>query len=454
MEIALFLVLASMLVLYAYITNYDLLNPGVIFLATWVISSFVTVIYAPRWHLDVSWRAFLVVVIGAFAFCIGILISMSRLKKWSLKRHSLGEQRTEKKLSDRKLIMVLLYLFLAILYLGVKIYEVSVLSGNEWGILHMFEYARYGLTHLDLNLGRWSAYFLRINYGLGIVLFYFFCDGLFREKFNAYRLKLLGLVALTIATTIFSTGRTQMLGLMAAYMMLFLLEYARDHAWQDPKHMRRVFLWMVASGVSFVILFVLFGIVALNRLGGLSILDNIAVYVGSPIPALSHFLEYRYYYPYPTYFGENTFISIYGTLKSFLIITETAESYLKPIASAYVRTNVYTLYYQYIADWDSWVVPIFMSINGAFYGSLYAEMKYSRRGGVFMKLMYATMMYSLVAMFFQEAFFSLFNTHVMRYGFALIAYFLLITEPGRIRRVFTQLETWIKSRRGSSRADR
>jgi oligosaccharide repeat unit polymerase len=440
MAILLFASLLLLLWLYILIVDYDLLNPGVIFLSTFLISSFIYIFYNDIWGIDLSLKAFIVIIIGAFTFCLGVFFTLLIFHSKKVKPNNLTisnnintKERKKRSyiLGNTKLFFVFCYLIVSGLIMFFQVYKVSVEAGNVEGITKMIEYARFGTTNLDLSLGRLTANLLRINYSLGIVLFYFFCKDLFKKKVNSYRIKILLLSIFALALSIFSTGRTQILGMIAAYLFLFILEYARVYAWKNKKYMKKVFDWLVRASLTFIILFTLSGVFALNRMGEAtygSIIDNIAQYIGSPIPSLSYFIENRESYGVPSYFGENTFITIYGTLKTLGVVNEVADVFLPPVVTSTLRTNVYTLYYRYIYDFGIISVPLIQIINGIIFGYLYGRIKYFNRENVYIKLLYAILMYPLIMMFFEEQLYALLNTHIIRFLMAVIIYKILMIK--------------------------
>jgi oligosaccharide repeat unit polymerase len=436
MEISLFIIIISMLIFYCMIINFDLLNPG-----TWLLSTMINMFYSSKWGIKINSMTIWVVAIGTIAFCLGILMIAflyeSKKNRCNISK-SINIKKQELNIRRFKLYIIYMYIIISAIIMFQEVYKVSILAGNTKGYAEMIKYARLGATHYNLGFGKLTANLLRINYSLGIVIFYIFCNGVFEKKVSKERKELFIVSIISLCLSSFSTGRTQFLGMISAYLMILLFEYARCYAWKNNRYMKKVFKWIIIGCLIFVGMFTLSGIFTLDRMGNSTIndiIDNIALYIGSPISCLSYFIENISSYGQPMYFGENTFISIYGTLKSLGVVEIIPDVFLPPVVTANFRSNVYTLYYHYIYDFGILGAIFIQLINGIIYGWLYYRIKYSIVERVYTKLIYVILMYSLVMMFFQETLYSMLNTHIIRFIASIIIYKILTSNINIIKNI-------------------
>ena len=234
-------------------------------------------------------------------------------------------------------------------------------------------------TNYDFSLSRLSLNLLRVNFSLGIVFFYFFCESLFSGKDGIfYKGKLLLVSLISLGISLLSTGRTELLGLVAGYAIVYMLFFSKYYSWRDSRYGVKLFRSLLIIGFVFLVLFMAVGTFVLNRVDSraeFGILDNLVKYMGSPIQALDYYLKNPTLYSDNQVFGENTLIAIYGTLKSLGLSSHELTPFLPVVHFNDDKTNVYTIYYYFIKDFGYFSVLIFQLLYGFFYGSFYYSIK-------------------------------------------------------------------------------
>ena len=220
------------------------------------------------------------------------------------------------------------------------------------------------------------------------------------------------------------SGRTELLGLVAGYAIVYMLFFSKYYSWRDSRYGVKLFRSLLIIGFVFLVLFMAVGTFVLNRVDSraeFGILDNLVKYMGSPIQALDYYLKNPTLYSDNQVFGENTLIAIYGTLKSLGLSSHELTPFLPVVHFNDDKTNVYTIYYYFIKDFGYFSVLIFQLLYGFFYGSFYYSIK-KRYFTPLKVIIFALFAYPLVISFFQETLLSLLTTHINRIIYAFVIY--------------------------------
>lgn len=421
-----FLILANILLVLFCLRLFgrDYANPAIIYSIIWLVASVFTVFYSLRWGGPLSGITVAVIVLGNLMFIFGILMSSGLIAAQSSKRLDL---RTNIKVNNLSFILILGLLFFIVRYVYADlVYLASQAKQDMNGVFKIIELARQITTNYDFATSRLSLNLLRINYAIGIVFFYFFCEALFTQKGQLfYKGKLILISILSLGVSLLSTGRTELLGLISGYGMIYMLFYSNYLAWSDSRYSRKLVSVLIKLGIGFLLLFMLVGNFVLNRIDGegyLGTVDNLIKYLGSPIQALDYYLTHSDFYPANTVFGQNTLIAIYGSLRSLGLVDFVLTPFLPVVNFNGDRTNVYTIYFYFVKDFGYLSAAVIQFVYGFFYGSLYYIIKKVRFTPMWI-ITFALLTYSLVISFFQETLLSLLTTHINRIIYAFIIYF-------------------------------
>ena len=361
------LILGGLFLLFLTIKTVgrDYANPAFIYLAIWMIASIFTAFYSSKWGEGLSLITVTVIFVGNAIFLMGVLLSSNLFAE-----RKLDAKPSQIKVSNFFIILVLLFLAYAVRFIYSDLLYLAAQSKQvPGGLFKTIELARHMTTNYDFSLSRLSLNLLRVNFSLGIVFFYFFCESLFSGKDGIFRSLLI-------------------------------------------------------IGFVFLVLFMAVGTFVLNRVDSraeFGILDNLVKYMGSPIQALDYYLKNPTLYSDNQVFGENTLIAIYGTLKSLGLSSHELTPFLPVVHFNDDKTNVYTIYYYFIKDFGYFSVLIFQLLYGFFYGSFYYSIK-KRYFTPLKVIVFALFAYPLVISFFQETLLSLLTTHINRIIYAFVIY--------------------------------
>lgn len=417
------LILGGLFLLFLTIKTVgrDYANPAFIYLAIWLIASIFTAFYSSKWGEGLSLITVTVIFVGNAIFLMGVLLSSNLFAE-----RKLDAKPSQIKVSNFFIILVLLFLAYAVRFIYSDLLYLAAQSKQvPGGLFKTIELARHMTTNYDFSLSRLSLNLLRVNFSLGIVFFYFFCESLFSGKDGIfYKAKLLLVSLISLGVSLLSTGRTELLGLVAGYAIVYMLFFSKYYSWKDSRYGVKLFRSLLIIGFVFLVLFMAVGTFVLNRVDSraeFGILDNLVKYMGSPIQALDYYLKNPTLYSDNQVFGENTLIAIYGTLKSLGLSSHELTPFLPVVHFNDDKTNVYTIYYYFIKDFGYFSVLIFQLLYGFFYGSFYYSIK-KRYFTPLKVIVFALFAYPLVISFFQETLLSLLTTHINRIIYAFVIY--------------------------------
>lgn len=303
--------------------------------------------------------------------------------------------------------------------------QLSLLVEPSTSFNKVLEGARYVSTRSLGHISYLSASFLRFLYSLGVVYFYYFCKEYFYPQTSKINKILIAIISiLAFLSSILSAGRSELLGMMSAYLFIFLIFYSKKYAWNDQNYRNKVLKILFRTGISFIVLFLVVGVFILNRTGGNqgeTIVSNLFKYLGSSIGALDYFINNREIYPENHSFAQNTFLSIYSTLTSLGLYSGDRTVFLPFVRIANSSTNVYSLYYYFIQDFGYFLGVMFQFAYGYIFGVLYFYIK-KRNFNRFTIIIYALFSQAIVMSFFAEQLFSVLTNHLVR---IMIAFVLL-----------------------------
>lgn len=420
MGILLFFLSFSLLVFFISKVNKDFANPGFLYLGVWLIATFSSLFIIKEG--DISFKTVLVVILGNLLFVLGILFS-----QYFVVTHSKKIVIDEIYIPVWLTILLFLFILWGLNYIYRDLLNVSRIVEPSISFNKVLEGARYASTRSLGRISYTSATLLRIYYALGVVYFYYFCKSLFyTQRSNLYRYTLLGMSLLLLGSSILSTGRSELLGMVAAYLTLLLLFYSKCYAWENIKYRGKLLKIIIYAGFIFLGLFLIIGVFLLNRTGknqGESLFDNLFKYLGSSIGGLDYFLNNRSLYGVSKSFGQNTFLSLYSTLTSLGIYTGTREVFLPTVNISGILTNVYTIYYYFIQDFGYFIGILIQFLYGSIFGYFYYFIK-KRHFSKYFLIIYSLISQALIMSFFAEQFFSVLTNHIVRIGFAIV--FLVI----------------------------
>lgn len=409
------------------ITRFDIISPANLYLATWLLSASLGIFLENIWGVNVSFTSVIVLFTCICLFCFPIFI-LSRTNHFNEKISLLPT------ISYIKVFLILLYLIFSYFWIN----NILLSAATELGYdpeshpMSLIQFMRYATTHSDeyeVNMGRMFPNLLRVNFAIGCITFYVFVVNISNKGFffKKFLLVLVSLIALYIS--ILSTGRTMILSMIIAYLIIYLLESGRV-AWNDKNKMRKLIYVLLGVLVLSLVSFILVGIFVLNRFGdgGVEqIFSNISVYLSSALVSFSIGIENIHWYPVAR-FGEYTFNSFYGTLKSIGLIDNFISPFLLGINVDGWNSNIYTNNFKYILDFGYSGAFILNLGLGCLIGWIYRKIKVDKLNNFILVSFYSIIMYGILMSFFDEQFFLNLNNFIIRWIYAVILFYILVSK--------------------------
>lgn len=406
-----------------YVSKFDLINPAVLVLAVWFLSSFLAIFFVNDWNVEVSFSSTLIQLSCLSALTIPcILINYKTYKQ--------VEMTSYRDFSNFILFSLLVYVICSY-FLVIKILTDFAV---EWGYseesqMSLLQFVRFQMTHNDdVHLGRIFPFVLRLNFALGCIAFYIFCENLFLHSKNKKKLLLLLLLSIIpLYISVLSSGRTLILAMIVAYLAIYLVKIGKIKAWSDHKKMKRLLYILISIPLSFIVIFILIGMFALNRFGDgeiSSIYSNLAMYLSSSIALFSVGLENISFFP-DGRFGEYSFNSIYGTLKGMGLIENFISPFLLPVNIGEWNSNVYTANFRYVLDFGVSGAILVNLLIGSLLGVLYHIIKFIKIENFILFSLYFLLLYGIMMSFFDEQLFFNINNFIFRWLFILLIYYSL-----------------------------
>lgn len=373
-----------------FIKRKDIFTPVFIYNTVWIISSICTSILIKKINVEITINTQIIIILSTLFFNIPFFINTSEKIKLSRKRITLDIPFFIQLIS-----FLFILFFIHILYQ--ELYKISILSGNTGddsrNISSIISYARYGRTHYNITLGRKVANILRLNYAISTVFGIVLINKILYKNLKKRDIVLIGIEIFSIGICSFSGGRTDIINQLIILLGFYIIEYTKIY-----RNNLKLLKIIIVITIILVLLFILQGIFLLNRIDKAHILDNIYLYLGSPIVALNEYLNGKVDGIKDLYFGSNTFMPLYGFLSHFINIENNIE-FFPPIKI--MKSNAYTSIFPYLIDFGILGTLIFQFIKGLIFKKMYFSILKSSKLGIYYFL-FLSILPTIVFSFFDE----------------------------------------------------
>lgn len=408
--------------IFIYYKNNDLFNPAIIFNIGWIAALLCFYFYSEKWNIELSLFTEIIIFLGIYSFDFSSFFKIGNKTQSKLERKI--------KIYDVtfcKIIVIIIYLIVSLIYMYNKLFEISKLSGNTVNnISEILTYVRYGRTHNNITLGSDIAYILRVNYCICLVFSLIF----FRKIFFSYRKNklILLVIFLSFITNVFSGGRLEVFSQILGISIIFIIDYTYIFIWKDKKYLYKIIKWMGLFTSFLFLLFIFHGVFILNRINTNSlenVIDNVAIYLGSSIACFNEYIVGNIEIK-SKYLGYHTFITIFGFISHFINI-EQGPIFFPPVVRQNFRSNVYTTLFPYISDFTIIGMIIIQFVKGILYKKIYLNcISITKKNRDVLILIYACLINSLVFSFFEEIFFRRLNAIIILILLCLFFYRVLL----------------------------
>lgn len=411
----------AFLIIYS---KFDFLEPSVLVVGMLTISTFMAIIVAERWGLQISFKGFLFIILTALAFFGGGFFA----------RKCLGANREIPKAANSnhtydiswKVIFAVVLVMLVMLYANIeRVYAISLKYGNFEGLggyLNMIRVVRPLLESGEMpSFGLMFGVFFNLSRLIAYIFIYLFAYNLLYSKAHRADFGLLIPALLEIPFQILTTGRLGLFIVVVYTLIVATLLYQKGNNYSFKCKMNALKL-MAAGGVVFVCAFLLMGMLTWKGVTEdrtpLIILSH---YLGLSVPALDTLTQMTL--PESAYVGSHTLQGAYRFLHAVFPDIPAVDAFLPFVQYNGIDTNVFTMFGQYLMDYGYIGALALSWIFGFIYTACYTSVKYSEKNIEVPIIMYGYLAYPLFLCSISERIFMDFTNTAG--AFAILLFILL-----------------------------
>lgn len=400
MALLLFLIFVTLFILVLFLRK-DLVNPTMLFLSSFLLSSFLIFHNRNNWDVSLNYRFFVYVLTAVFSFILGnmIVVFLKGIKKFTKK--STNDLILKKQAVPSKLLLMI-SVFATILYIILILRGINI-SSDIKGILRQI-YDRNVIN--NANNGFFENQMLKIVVAIAqISWFQFLLDKYYIKEGYKQSTNYINLLLVLIVCLV-STDRNILIRFIIFTFVLWILFFTSSVVGSIEK----INFQIIKK--AFVIL--IFGVVIFYYLGKLknytSNLERvIGLYGGSGLYNFNLFLSNEIGHTYEL--GKASFSNLFSIFSSLGFTTNVLEkvTFSEPIiflsSTGFVyASNIYSSLRPYVLDYGYFGVIIMPFILGSLFEILFQLVKKSKYS--FSWLFYAMMVYPLIYFTIDEQFFN------------------------------------------------
>lgn len=369
-----------LLIAFGGLISYrDVLSPVFLQPIIWLGALLALFIWSDNYY-SVSGTALLLLCLSCLAFSVGAHLSIFFTKRYfyePVKEKALDKFSIPKFVS-RIIVGLSLGVFLLVLsrafdLVGHEILEHAYIRLRYYMTAGRDEGGGYGVLSYGITFVFFSVYLMQVN--------------AIKENTRESRLLLVLQITIAIAVAVLSTGRSFVVTVIQLVFFCRLV--------YNTTSVGRAFIF-----IFILTLVVYFGLgEILGKTGGkLDSYGGIGAYLVAPFVAFSMFLEAHN----PTWTGEYTFRFLFSILNLFGF-NFPQRDIIEKFSYTPEPTNLYTIFYNYYADFGVGFVLLMFYLLGSFHGFIYG-LKISRPNSDFVKYIFVLSLFPLLSQLAQEAY--------------------------------------------------
>ena len=401
----LFLLLIILLVSALILTHGDILSPWVISIGMIFISCLFAVLYARKWEVHMGGYSVIIIIISLLLFGMGELFveTLNELyyKKSSFTIH-LHESNSISPINIPKKttcgVIIILTLFLC--YYAMRIYNISLVDGNQEGIGGMLRHARNILITPGNHIGRLGNHMMLFTEAAATIYLLVLINNFVLKQYTNSMILDVCPVIIYFLFGILSTGRTFIIKLFAITLIYFLLIDSKKQKWKKLS-ITKVLILGISALIIYFCLFSILGILKGSNING--IFDRIAFYTGLSIPSFDYFVQTHD--SNSIILGEETLYGVHNILRRFGMFIPESVRHLEFAYFSGVKGNVYMSFRRYMNDYGLLGLFLIQFSLGALYKALYTYLKRTKYFYPVL-ILYGLLFYPLIMQGIDELLFS------------------------------------------------
>ena len=420
------LIFILFLVVAFYVQKKDFISPSVVFCACYVISIACAIYNIENWSIELGWKTFWVLIVGAveFIFIDFIISRFFNKKKKDREKHQAKKQIIE--IKTWKIVLIITYELLALTLLVFTVLKIA----DEFGTYNSYgEAIKIFKDHTSYSADRFLPTYVSILIKPIEVLAYIFIYVIIHNFFNSednirkkikQNLVLLAPILLFMLRYLLVSNRGSILQWLVASVIMLIIAWYEAQDWKKTIPKKYIFRTVIIV-IIIAPIFYLSGFM-LKRNITVGAVDYITMYAGGSIANLDSYLK-RDDNPHSEIVGIETFSSLSRRLYQIGLI-KTDKTPTVHLGWRYVNGrnlgNVYTSYRRWINDFGYIGMFILNAIEAAFFSVIYNLLKHKRIKNKIPIIIYSYLFYTLVLHSVDSVFY---NT-VFSIGFMMFLAFL------------------------------
>ena len=424
----LLLTLISLLFIIYIIKQGDYMAPSFLLVSGFIFSALFSIYIANELNLKLNFDTYGFILAGIIAFIAGDLIFSGRKSKYIFYKRSKIETTYIFVARYKTVIFIIAGVCSLALFLIYLIQSVGY-TGTWMDIMIRYRYA----TAYKNQMGRiayipsWVAFLRFAVISCCYLWIYILINNFIITKKIEWNLVIA--IAISLINTLAGASRLDLIRIpIAAITVYYIISYRTGRLRSSVR--LKLLIKVVFIAVCILLLFSsIRGMV--GRTSELSILDYLSHYIGSPIINFNSFLENPI--RNTQIFGKETFWGIYDVLGKLFKKSEYIYDYTLEFNSinSFGLGNVYTAFRLFYADFGIYGIIILPFIQGAIFSLFYSTIKnnihiktnirlFQKSLIDFRVIIYATIVHSLILMFYADWFYSQVLTWNQIKGFLVI----------------------------------
>lgn len=401
-----YLLLVILLIIFIicyYVFDRDILQPSIIFVAFFVMSTLCTIYNVKQWGVNLHSNTLMVLLLGIISFVL-----FSFFIHIIYKKKRIDDYKNFYKEIDINKFVVLFLIVLSLIGLFLNYYYVRKIAQSH---IYINDYSNMMAAFRDnVAYGEESMPFLvnqlnKVILVLGYIFTYIFINNIIISHKKNRNLIYVVIPIIYVISTLITAERAASLHLIvyAIGLIYILLKKYNVNLNINRVFVRKVFV---------VFVFVLFAFFSIRELVGRKanndFIDYITIYTGGSIQLLDLYMENP---KESTHFGEELFASLRSDLSK--IDSSIISNKNKNLEFRFTHTgvsigNVYTCFRKYYHDFGLFGVFLFSSLYGVIFTLIYEKIKVNaiKKPIDFRILFYCYLLYALCISSIQETFFS------------------------------------------------
>ncbi len=387
LSILLLLILIFLVFVFYIKDNKDIISPPFILTLVFVFSTIVMIINTNNWNVNLHINTVLLILFSICCFEFGY--------SWNKKKKSISSRKLcsnliiePKVLHINKIFMILI--FTSLIITGILYYDervrLAATLGVDGNLIEIAAAARHAEYYTEESMSDFVQRLMLFTKCFAYITAYVFVNNLILKKTKHIQFIYIIPFIVYCFFMYISGGRMPFIHNLTFLAILYGVLIYKIKGISTALRIRIIKIVFYVF-VTFFIIFIYMG----TQSGKItdSIFDSVSVYVGSSINALDIFLQNKI--PEEQYFGQETLIPIYSTIRSFgyNIPSDMLRSAREFVSMNGITTNIYTALRRYVRDYGYLGCFCVMFMIGTIYGKIYKFILAKRDKG-YLTLIYAS----------------------------------------------------------------